>query len=114
MTTTGLATPSFLTIELITKVTFNRASPIIENRNVCNFMSPFKNVGLNSRPLMKSTMRFPVFPFLFMLDFFPGKNRARFRARRARTTEKMSDDAMMRKYLSATILNINKMIIGIW
>ena len=104
ITTTGFACPSFLTIELITKVTFNRASPIIENLNVCNFISPFRKVGLNSRPLIKSTIRFPVFPFEFTLDFFPGQNRARFLAIRAITAEKMSDDAIISKYLSATML----------
>ena len=112
ITTTGFATPPWLTIELITNVTFSIARPIIEKRKVCNFMSPLKRVGLNSRPLIKSTIRFPVLPLAFTFDFFPGKNRARFLATSASTPENIKDDAMMRKYFPSTMLELQKDIIS--
>ena len=71
-------------------------------------MSPLKRVGLNSRPLIKSTMRFPVLPLAFTFDFFPGKNRARFLATSASTPENIKDEAMMRKYFPSTMLESQK------
>ena len=38
------------------------ANPIMENLKVCNFKSRPRILGLNSRPLKKSTMKLPVLP----------------------------------------------------